>query len=142
MYKIIERRAGDFIDLESYFNSMLDNAELIEKFFILLIGRIPNEDEVEGIIFQFAKEVSEIKEGFEFIYNPPQPPSSTDISNPTIGDGYRQEFAEMYGGYTSIILLICKTFPLEPDQVLQKPLSWFLYWGNCLLHRQFVENIK
>jgi len=142
MYKIIERKAGDFIDLETYFSTMYENEEAIKNFFVLLIGRIPEENEVEDIILNYAVEIEEIKNGFEFIYNPPQLPSSTEQSQPTIGDEYRKEFAEMYGGYVNLVLLICKTFPYTPDQVLQMRLQDFLFWGNLLMHRQFVENIK
>jgi len=142
MYKIIERKAGDFIDLETYFSTMYENEEAIKNFFVLLIGRIPEENEVEDIILNYAVEIEEIKNGFEFIYNPPQLPSSAEVAQPTIGDEYRKEFAEMYGGYVNLVLLICKTFPYTPDQVLQMRLQDFLFWGNLLMHRQFVENIK
>ena len=167
MYKITERKAGDFIDLESYATQMnsfnpeslteeetILYYELAVKFFVLLIlereatdediknGLSLKESEIPEIINQYAKEVIAIKESFEFIYNPPQLPSSTEVSQPTIGDEYRKEFAEMYGGYVNLILLICKTFPYTPEQCLQMRLQDFLFWGNLLMHRQFVENIK
>jgi len=143
MYQIRERKAGDFIDLESYFSTMDGNEETIIKFFVLLLGRmVESEDECIEVITAYAKEITEIKESFEFIYNPPQLPSSTEVSQPTIGDEYRKEFAEMYGGYVNLIILICKTFPYTPEQCLQMRLQDFLFWGNLLMHRQFVENIK
>jgi len=143
MYKITERKAGDFIDLENYFSTMDGNEETIINFFVLLLGRmVESEDECFEVITQYAKEVTEIKESFEFIYNPPQLPSTTEINTPTIGDEYRKEFAEMYGGYVNLIILICKTFPYTPEQCLQMRTQDFLFWGNLLMHRQFVENIK
>ena len=143
MYKITERKAGDFIDLCNYFEAMDGDEEMITKFYMLLIGRLPTTiDECEDIILNFAIEITEIKEYFEFIYNPPQLPSTTEINTPTIGDEYRKEFAEMYGGYVNLIILLCKTFPYTPEQCLQMRLQDFLFWGNLLMHRQFVENIK
>ena len=143
MYKITERKTGDFIDLENYFATMDGNEETITNFFVLLLGRmVTSEEECIEVITEYAKEVTEIKESFEFIYNPPSLPSSTEQSNPTIGDEYRKEFAEMYGGYVNLIILLCKTFPYTPEQCLQMRLQDFLFWGNLLMHRQFVENIK
>ena len=143
MYKITERKAGDFIDLENYFATMDGNEETIVNFFVLLLGRmIESEEECIQVITDYAKEVSEIKESFEFIYNPPQLPSSTEVNTPTIGDEYRKEFAEMYGGYPSLVFLLCKTFGFTPEQALEMKTQDFLFWGNFLLHQQFVEKIK
>ena len=143
MYKIIERKAGEFIDMESYFASMDGNLEAITNFFVLLLGRmIESEEECIEVITQYAQEVTEIKESFEFVYNPPPLPSSIDEKQSTIGDEYRKEFAEMYGGYVELVYLICQSFKYKPDEVLDMKLQDFLFWGNYLLHKKFVENIK
>jgi len=143
MYKITERKTGDFIDLENYFSSMDGNEETIINFFVLLLGRmVTSEEECIEVITEYAKEVTEIKEAFEFIYNPPSLPSSTEQSNPTIGDEYRKEFAEMYGGYVELVYLLCGSFKYKPSEVLEMKLQDFLFWGNYLLHKKFVENIK
>ena len=143
MYKITERKTGDFIDLENYFSSMDGNEETIINFFVLLLGRmVTSEEECIEVITEYAKEVTAIKESFEFIYNPPSLPSSTEQSNPTIGDEYRKEFAEMYGGYVELVYLLCGSFKYKPSEVLEMKLQDFLFWGNYLLHKKFVENIK
>ena len=143
MYKITERKTGDFIDLENYFSTMDGNEETITNFFVLLLGRmVTSEDECIEVITEYAKEVTEIKEAFEFIYNPPSLPSSTEQANPTIGDEYRKEFAEMYGGYVELVYLLCGSFKYKPSEVLEMKLQDFLFWGNYLLHKKFVENIK
>ena len=142
MYNIIERKAGDFIDLDNYFNSMSDNTDLISNFYLLLIGRIPNENECVTIIGDYAKEILEIKESYEFIYNPPALPSNLDEKPKTIGDEYRKEFAEMYGGYVELVYLICQSFKYKPFEVLEMKVQDFLFWGNYLLHKKYVENIK
>ena len=143
MYKINERKAGDFIDLCNYFGTMDGNEELITKFYLLLIGRLPTTiEEVDDIVLNFAIEVEEIKNGFEFVYNPPSLPSSIEQTTPTIGDEYIKEFAEMYGGYPSLTFLIAKTFNKLPEEVMEMKTQDFLFWGNFLLHQQFVEKIK
>jgi len=143
MYKITERKTGDFIDLENYFSSMDGNEETIINFFVLLLGRmVTSEEECIEVITEYAKEVTAIKESFEFIYNPPSLPSSTEQSNPTIGDEYRKEFAEMYGGYVELVYLLCGSFKYKPSEVLEMKLQDFLFWGNYLLHKKFIENIK
>ena len=154
MYKIKERKAGEFIDLEFYFASMDGDYENIVKFFVLLLTGKPadeedikrgislNESDCIEIIGIYAKEVSELKEQFEFIYNPPPLPSVISDKQSTIGDEYRKEFAEMYGGYVEMVYLLCGSFKYKPNEVLEMKLQDFLFWGNYLLHKKFVENIK
>ena len=87
MLNLTELKAGDFIDLCSYFENMDGNEELIIKFFDILIGRLPTtEEECLEIVSNFAKEITEIKDSFEFIYSPPSLPSSTEERQNTIGD--------------------------------------------------------
>ena len=143
MYKITERKTGDFIDLENYFSTMDGNEETITNFFVLLLGRmVTSEEECIEVITEYAKEVTAIKESFEFIYNPPSLPSSTEQSNPTIGDEYRKEFAEMYGGYVELVYLLAGGDLLRYTEVMNMPTKDFLFFGNYLLHKKFVENIK
>ena len=143
MYKINERKAGDFIDLETYFSSMDGDIESITKFFVLLLGQmIDSEEEIINTVTNYAEEIKELKEGFEFVYNPPSLPSTIEQQTPTIGDEYRKEFAEMYGGYVELVYLLCGSFKYKPSEVLEMKLQDFLFWGNYLLHKKFVENIK
>ena len=152
MYNINEKAAGDFIDLESWYAeiSTMQAGEddqyfenIITKFFISLVGRLfESEEECKQVFENYVKEVEELKSGFEFIYNPPQLPSSTEQTTPSIGDEYRKEFVEMYGGYVELVYLLCSAFGYKPDEVLQMKTQDFLFWANYLLHKKYVENIK
>jgi hypothetical protein len=153
MYKIIERKAGDFIDLENYSKLMTEinpeeeketYFEIVKKFYLLLIGRIPsNEDECVEIINTYATEIAAIKEDYEFIYNPPQLPSTIEQQLTTIGDEYRKEFAETYGGYVELIYLLTGGDWLRRKEVTHEMTTQeFLFYGNYLLHKKYVENIK
>lgn len=151
MDKIIDRTAGEFIDLHNYFTEMCEFEEkteeekidVIKKFFVLLNGQMFETDEECLLLLQiYSSQLKKIKDDYEFVYNPPEMPSSTEESVQTIGDEYRKEFAEMYGGYIGMTLIICKIFPYTPEQVMQMKAKDFLFWGNLLLHRQFTENIK
>jgi len=143
MFNLTELKTGDFIDVCSYFDTMEGNEELITKFFNTLIGRLPeSESECLEIISNFANQITEIKESFEFIYNPPSLPSSTEAKRETIGDEYRKEFSLMYGGYVSLVVLVCQKLNYNPDQIKEIKTQDFLFWANYFLHHQFVENIK
>lgn len=152
MYNINEKKAGEFIDLENWFKEISQlttgvddeySADIISKFFISLIGRLfESEEECKEVFEAYALEMQELKQGFEFIYNPPQLPSTTEQSTPTIGDEYRKEFVEMYGGYVELVYLLCSAFGYKPNEVLEMKTQYFLFWANYLLHKKYVENIK
>lgn len=152
MYNIKDKKVGEFIDLCNWYDEISKAvpgeddeyiAEIIIKFFISLNGRLfESEDECKEIFKAFVLEIEELKNGFEFIYNPPQLPSTIESSTPSIGDEYRKEFFEMYGGYVELIYLISTVLNYTPDQVTEMKTQDFLFWGNYLLHKKYVENIK
>jgi hypothetical protein len=137
MYEIGKLRAGDFIDLENYFKN-----EEWNNFFVLLTGEVALTHNYEQVLKDYIEAVIELKSGFEFIYNPPPLPTTTDIKPATIGDEYRKEFVELYGGYVELVYLVATTFKYKPEQVLKMKCIDFLFWGNYLLHKKFCESIK
>jgi len=156
MHKIETLRAGDFIDLDNYYRDIecivgkeLTDDEnvyystVIEKFFVLLGLELPKtEKEYTNAFTEYSLQVVKLKNDYEFIYNPPPSPSTTDIKESTIGDEYRKEFAEMYGAYTEITYLISALFHKFPKEVLEMNVLEWMFWGNYLLHKRWVENIK
>lgn len=144
MHKITDLRAGDFIDLENWFKEIsIEQYDNLEKFYLLLLGRNPkDEKETVAVIQSFVDQKTDIVETYNWIYDPPSPPTSSDQREPTIGDEYRKEFAEDYGNYIEIIYLICISLSYKPNEVLQMKCSEFLYWGEYLLRKRFCENIK
>jgi len=137
MYEIGNLRAGDFIDLENYFKN-----EDWNNFFVLLTGEVAMEHNYEQVLKGYIDEVIELKGQFDFIYNPPPTPSTTEIKSSTIGDEYRKDFVECYGGYVELVYLVATTFKVMPNKILKMKCIDFLFWGNYLLHKKFCENIK
>jgi len=147
MHKITELKAGEFIDLQEYAKSLQkeseDSVDIIEKFYLLLNGQMPKtEKECFEIVEDYAIQIEQVKEDFEFIFNPPPLPSTIENQLNSIGDEYRKEFSEMYGGWVELVYLISTVFQYKPDEVLEMRAQDFLFWGNYLLHKKYVENIK
>ena len=141
MRKITELRAGDFVDLDNYFREIIEEDYTnIEKFYLLLLES--DKEDIEAVMTEFINQMTEIKETYIWIFNPPQMPTETEIRQPTAGDGYRQEFSEDYGLYTEIIYLLCISFGFKPNEVLQMKCEEFLYWGEYVIRKRIVENIK
>lgn len=147
MHNITDLKAGEFIDLLEYSKELVtpneNSIEIVEKFYSLLLGRMPtSETELFETIKDFDRQVEEIKEQFEFIYNPPPLPTTIEQTQPTIGDEYRKEFSEIYGGYVELVYLLCSVFKYKPNEVLEMKCQDFLFWGNYCLHKKYVESIK
>ena len=137
MFGIAERKAGDFIDLENYFKT-----QNWDKFFVLLSNDIAREETYEQILKDYIVEVVELKEQFEWIYNPPQMPSNSEEQKQTYGSELRKEFAEHYGGYTELVYLICNGNITKVDKVFKMKTSEFLFWGEYLLRKRIIEQVK
>ena len=141
MHKIKDLRAGEFIDLDNWFREIIEEDYTnIEKFYLLLLES--DKEDIEAVMTEFINQMTEIKETYIWIFNPPQMPTETEIRQPTTGDGYRQEFSEDYGLYTEIIYLLCISFGFKPNEVLQMKCEEFLFWGEYALRKRIVENIK
>jgi hypothetical protein len=146
MFRLTELKAGDFIDLLTWSKLLQEQSEesemIIEKFYLLLINRLPTtEKECFEVVEEFGKQIEEIKESFEFIYNPPQLPITTEQKERTIGDEYRDEFFQMYQ-YPELVYKVATVFSYKPSEVLELKTQDFLFWANYLVHKKFVENIK
>ena len=144
MHIIKNLRAGDFIDLDNYFREIIEEDYTnVEKFYLLLLDELPKDEQgYSDVMQEFIKEMTSIKEEFSWIFNPPQMPTEADQKQPTIGDEYRKDFAQDYDLYTEIVFLIMITLGYKPDEVMQIKCEDFLYWGEYLLRKRFVENIK
>ena len=141
MHKIKDLRAGEFIDLDNWFREIIEEDYTnIEKFYLLLLES--DKEDIEAVMTEFINQMTEIKETYIWIFNPPQMPTETEIRQPTTGDGYRQEFSEDYGLYTEMIYLLCISFGFKPNEVLQMKCEEFLYWGEYVIRKRIVENIK
>lgn len=144
-FKILDFRASDFIDMENYFNEIvleLKEETAIKFLNILCVGDIPKtESETESVIKEYVRQVQEIKETFTWLYNPPQQPSNIDRelrkNNQNI-----EEFANDYNGYVEIIYLLCKGDFLKLDLVGEMKTQDFLFWGEYLVRKRFIENVK
>jgi len=137
MFGIADKKAGDFIDLENYFKT-----ENWHNFFVTLTGDIPRENTYEKILKDYLAEVVELKEQYEWIYNPPQMPSNSEEQKQTYGMELRKEFAEHYGGYTELVYLICNSDITKVSKVMEMKTSEFLFWGEYLLRKRIIEQVK
>jgi len=144
MFRIKDLRAGDFIDIDNYYREFEQGSNEHEKEFFAILGLEIPKTEAEYLIFfeQYHAQMLEIKESFEFIYNPPPLPSTLNKDGNTIGDEYRREFAEMYGGYVQNIYLVSINFRKLPNEILEMNVMDFLFWANYLLHQKWCEQIK
>lgn len=150
MFRINQLRAGDFIDLDNYyreFETVQEETEeiagTIVKFFEILGVEIPkNEAGYVEIFKEFAIQMLKIKGNYEFIYNPPLLPSTLNTEENTIGNEYRKEFAEMYGGYVENVYLLSTIFRKLPNEILEMNVLDFLFWANYLNHKRWCEKIK
>ena len=150
MFRINQLRAGDFIDLDNYYREFetaqeetQEVAETIVKFFEILKVEIPKDESGYVEIFkEFAIQMLEIKGNYEFIYSPPPLPSTLNTEENTIGNEYRKEFAEMYGGYVENVYLLSTIFRKLPNEILEMNVLDFLFWANYLNHKRWCEKIK
>lgn len=145
MFGIKDKTVSFFIEIENLFNQIQETQsdELALQFLVLLLGKeLITESEAIKATEDYIAEVSELKEQYEWIYNPPPLPTSSEQTENTIGSEFRKEFAETYGGYAEMIYLIATTFNATPIQVYEWTVVDFLFWANYLLHKKAVENIK
>ena len=150
MFRIDQLRAGEFIDLDNYYREFEsaqeeteEAAETIVKFFNILKVEIPKDESGYVEIFkEFTIQMLEIKGNYEFVYNPPPLPSTLNTQENTIGNEYRKEFSEMYGGYVENVYLLSTIFRKLPNEILEMNVLDFLFWANYLNHKRWCEQIK
>ena len=149
MFSLRQLKAGDFIDAQGYYDMICDDnldlqerEKVADKFLVLLLNREYNNKDIVDATEEYIKQLIDIRDSFEYIYNPPQSPSVQSQDSNSIGNEYRAEFAVTYGGYVELVYLVCTSFGYKPEECLQLNTQDFLFWGNYLLHKKFVENIK
>lgn len=134
--------AGRFIDADTY---RKENDQL-NMFKCILKPMLP-WFKIENISLQEAeyhlKEwyifLEDLKQKYEYIYNPPVRANTT---KETQGSIERQAFAEHYGGYAEMTYLIANGLVKDFKSVWEWDLNYFLFWGEYLLRKRDVENIK
>jgi len=112
MFRINLLRAGDFIDIDNYYREFEAGDNTNEGLFFAILGIDKPNTQQEYVDFftDYHAQMLEIKDNHEFIYNPPPLPSTLSDKQNTIGDEYRKEFAEMYGGYVQNIYIVSGIF--------------------------------
>lgn len=142
------KQAGRFIDADTY---RIDN-DKINMFKSLLVPkrkrwrpwqRYKVEEislrEAEHIIQEWDMFLADIKYKYEYIYNPPvRMPQGGE----TQGSIERRQFAEHYGGYAEMTYLIAGGRVKDFKDIWNWDLDYFLFWGEYLLRKRDVENIK
>lgn len=141
------KNAGRFIDADTY---RLEG-EKLNMLKSLLRGRLKwhrlSRYKVEDISLREAEYVNtkwiefleDVKYRYEYIYNPPIRMSQGTNSQGSIE---RKEFAEHYGGYAEMTYLIAGGAVKDFKDIWNWDLDYFLFWGEYLLRKRDVENIK
>jgi hypothetical protein len=144
MFRIKDLKAGEFIDIDNYYREFEtgdNNSELL-FFDILKIEKPTNQQEYLDFFKEYEIQMTEIKENYEFVYNPPPLPSTLSTEQNTIGTEYRKEFSQMYGGYVENVYLLSTIFHKLPNEILEMNALDFLFWANYLNHKKWCEQIK
>lgn len=144
MAMIKDLRAGEFIDIDNYYREFADGINDSELLFfdILKVKKPTTEKEYLDFFEDYDKQIIEIKESFQFVYNPPPLPSTLSNSENTIGAEHRREFSEIYGGYVENVYILSTTFRKLPNEILEMNIIDFLFWANYLNHKKWCEQIK
>lgn len=142
------KKAGRFIDADTY---RIDN-DTVKMFKSLLIPRrswrrlgrrFKIEDislrEAEHVIKKWDEFLKDVRLRYEYIYNPPV---RTQSGESTQGKIERQEFVDYYGAYAEMTYLIGKGIVKDFKTIWDWDLDFFLFWGEYLLRKRDVENIK
>lgn len=139
-------KAGRFIDADTFradgdqlgmFKSILNpRRNLIGK-------KYKVEDlsvrEAEHILKDWNAFLTDLKLRYEYVFNPPV---RARTGGTTQGSAERQAFAEHYGGYAEMTYILSRDFGLEPAKIWEWEADLFLFWGEYLLRKRDVENLK
>lgn len=129
------KKAGKFID----FDTLLSEGDTMA--FLKMVTRTKNISlaKSEHYVQLFMQQSIEIKANHEYIYNPPALPMTGEE---TQGSIERADFVSHYGGYMEITYLIAKGDFSKFDDILKWDLDRYLFFGEYLLRKRRVENIK
>ena len=133
------KNAGRFIDLETFIKDEDDDSFIKETIKQRLPFLKPSKEVIAYAVSMYILESDEVKVNFPWIYNPPSFPNTSEI---TQGSMERENFSLFYGGYTELVYL-CATFEnISPKVVFEFDTKYFLFWGEYLLRKKIIENLK
>lgn len=142
------KQAGRFIDADTYRGdgdvlNMLKSLLVPKRRFLIIGSRYKVENislrEAEHVLKEWEAYLSDVKSRYEYIYNPPQ---RINTAPETQGSLERAAFAEHYGGYAEMSYLISNGLIKDMRNIWSYDLDFFLFWGEYLLRKRDVENIK
>lgn len=142
----LQFKAGRFIDADTY-KSDGDVLNMLKSILVPRRNWFGRKYKVEDISLREAEDVlkkwdtflSELKYRYEYVYNPPV---RLRAGGDTQGSIERQEFAEHYGGYAEMTYLVSKGVVGDHKKIWEWDLDYFLFWGEYLLRKRDVENLK
>lgn len=138
------KTAGRFIDADTLF---LDK-EYKEFFKVVLRGRYLFKKvnfekitlaEAEYIISKFSELKNDLKNSYEYLYNPPIRGAGQEM---TPGNLERTAFAEHYGPYIEMVYIVCKGDFTKFEEVVAWNLHRFLFQSEYLIRKRDIENLK
>lgn len=91
------------------------------------------------IIQKFYELIAPVKEQHEWIYNPPFVSYGGGV---TQGSIERDNFTKHYGSYIELVYLIANCNALNFKQVYEMDYKEFLFLGEYLLRKKYVEALK
>jgi len=139
------KTAGKFIDCDTFLKDgqVLEFLELVLKpknFWSKVDLNKLSIAQVEYCVGKFHEVATEIKEGYEWIYNPPM---FASLNNEiTQGTEERQDFANHYGGYIEMTYLIAGGDVSKFETITNWSLGKYLFLGEYCLRKRTVENLK
>jgi len=118
------KNAGRFIDLETFIKDEDDDAfikaTVTPRIWFMTIPEFVRRYAVALYLI----EAQEVKDNFPWIYNPPQFPSTGEI---TQGSMERENFSLTYGGYVEMIYLCAIFESVSPKVVFDYETKYFLF---------------
>jgi hypothetical protein len=140
------KTAGRFIDADTF----TQDKDHLELFKVLLIPKrrhffwrhkIQDISIHEGqiIMESWMKFLADIKDQYEYIYNPPVRAGG---SMNTQGSMERQAFLDFYGAYMEMVYILTGGHLIDSEKVFGWDIHRFLFQAEYLLRKRDVENIK
>lgn len=138
------KTAGRFIDADTYFLEK----EYKDFFKVVLKRRYlfkkVNFDkitlaEAEYILSRFCELKNDLKNSYEYLYNPPMRNVGKGMSP---GSLEREAFAKHYGSYIEMTYVLCKGDFTKFAEVMAWDLDRFLFQAEYLIRKRDVENLK
>lgn len=87
---------------------------------------------------EFLSSVSNFKDLYEWIYNPP---AVGKLGEWSVGKQMRTDFHADYGSYAELTYLIATTESISFKKAEEKPLAEYLSVGEYLLRKRIVESV-